>query len=109
MSKKISPSDVEITHVKGSGPGGQNRNKRLSGVRLVHRPTGISVFSTERRSQTQNLNAGLERLEEKVARHYYRPPKRHKTRRTRSSQERRLNTKRHDSAIKSSRRRSHDD
>src|SRR6185437_15303985 len=75
--------DVEITHVKGSGPGGQNRNKRQSGVRLVHRPTGLTVWSTERRSQLQNLEAGMERLAEKVTRHFHRDPKRIKTRATR--------------------------
>ncbi len=106
MSKKtFQVEDVEITHVKGSGPGGQNRNKRMSGVRLIHRPTGISVFSTERRSQTQNLAAGMERLEEKVARHFYRPAKRVATRRTKGSLERRLQAKSRSSTVKAGRRR----
>ena len=33
-----------------SGPGGQHRNRTESGVRLTHRPTGIVVLATERRS-----------------------------------------------------------
>lgn len=98
--------DVEITHVKGSGPGGQNRNKRQTGVRLLHRPTGITIWSTERRSQLQNLEAGMERLARKVAQHYYRPPKRVKTKATRGSKERRLQAKKRDGSKKSDRRRS---
>jgi protein subunit release factor B len=45
-----------------SGPGGQHRNKTESGVRLVHRPTGVAVTATERRSQAQNRGAAVERL-----------------------------------------------
>lgn len=104
MTKQtFSRADVEITHVKGSGPGGQNRNKRQSGVRLVHLPTGITIWSTERRSQNQNLEAGMVRLEEKVARHFYKAPKRVKTKKTRGSQERRLKSKARDSEKKSTR------
>ncbi len=78
-------SDLEITHTKGSGPGGQNRNKRMSGVRVVHLPSGVSVVATERRSQAQNLSAALERLDEKLARLYHKPIMRRSTAPTRSS------------------------
>src|SRR5262249_33950407 len=107
--KPLSPSDLEITHLKGSGPGGQNRNKRMSGVRVVHLPTGITVVATERRSQHQNLEAALERLEEKIRRHFYRPPSRKPTHKTRGSDERRIQAKKVRSAVKRDRRRSFED
>jgi len=103
----ISANDVEITHYKGSGPGGQNRNKRMTGVRIRHLPTGIVAEATERRSQGQNLAAAWERLEEKLARHFFRPKKRVPTRKTRSSQVRRVEAKRGISERKKSRSQKH--
>lgn len=101
------PEEVEITHYKGSGPGGQNRNKRMTGVRIRHLATGIVAEATERRSQGQNLAAAWERLEEKLARHYFRPKKRVPTRKTRASQVRRVEAKRGQSERKKSRARKH--
>lgn len=99
----LRPEDIEITHLKGSGPGGQNRNKRLTGIRMVHLPTKTVVLSTERRSQGQNLAAAYERMQEKLQRLFHRPKKRHETRRTRGSVERRIEAKRVQSTIKKSR------
>ena len=96
----IAPEDVEITHFKGSGPGGQNRNKRLTGIRMIHIATGLVVVCTERRSQGQNLSAAYERLEEKVQKFFHKPKARHDTRRTRGSVERRLTGKKSQSKIK---------
>ncbi|MFN7973304.1 MAG: peptide chain release factor-like protein [Acidobacteriota bacterium] len=59
--------ECDVEFLRGSGPGGQHRNKVESGVRLTHRPTGIVVVATERRSQGQNRKAAFERLARKLA------------------------------------------
>ena len=82
--------DVEVTFLKAGGPGGQHRNKRETGVRLRHRPTGIVVSATERRERTRNLELAWERLEAALERRARRKKPRKKTRPTRASAERRL-------------------
>jgi peptide chain release factor 2 len=52
--------ELEITFTKSSGPGGQNVNKRETAVRIVHKPTGISAFVSDERSQAQNREKALE-------------------------------------------------
>lgn len=100
MSKPIKPSDLAVTHVRGSGPGGQNRNKRMSGVRVIHEPTGIKVEATERRSQAQNLKAALERLETRIERHFHKPKARKPTKKTKGAQRRRVELKARRGGIK---------
>jgi len=85
------------------GPGGQHRNKTESGVRLTHRPTGITVSATERRSQSQNRGEALERLRERLAVLGVEPKVRRPTRPTRGSKERRLGEKHHRAARKAER------
>lgn len=90
---EIKEHEILVTHVKGSGPGGQNRNKRMSGVRIKHLPTGIVVTATERRSQEQNRTAALERLKLKLEERFRKPKPRIKTRVTRLDKQRRLDAK----------------
>lgn len=57
----------EVQRTRGSGPGGQNRNKVETAIRLVDRPTGIEAWASERRSQEQNRAAAVFRLRVKLA------------------------------------------
>jgi protein subunit release factor B len=51
---RIYEGDLEETFIHSSGPGGQNVNKTSTCVRLVHRPTGLSVKVQSSRSQGLN-------------------------------------------------------
>lgn len=64
---RISEKDVEMSFFRGSGAGGQHRNKVETGVRLVHIPTGIVAEAVSERSQHQNREIAWERLMTKIA------------------------------------------
>jgi protein subunit release factor B len=83
---------VELT--RASGPGGQHANKRETGVRLLHLPSGVVVMATERRSQHQNLELAYERMAAKLERLQAVQPPRRPTRPTRASIRRRVEGKR---------------
>jgi protein subunit release factor B len=97
-------ADCDETFFVGGGPGGQHRNKTESAVRLVHRPTGVTVTATERRSQLQNRGAALERLRERLEPLARRPRTRRPTKPTRGAKERRLAEKKRRGERKASRR-----
>lgn len=59
-------SDLRIERMRGSGKGGQNRNKRDTAVRITHLPTGISVRCEEERTQAQNQRRAFSRLAERL-------------------------------------------
>src|SRR5689334_19761411 len=89
------PPGCEVTFFKSPGPGGQHKNKTESGVRIVHRPSGIVVTATERRSQFQNRAVAAERLRVRLAALRYRPPPRKPTSATHGSKERKIAFKKH--------------
>jgi ribosome-associated protein len=101
--------DSEVEFYVASGPGGQHRNKTATGVRLRHRPTGLLVTATERRSQTANLDTAFERLAAAVTRLNYVPPPRVPTRVSRGEKRRRLDEKVRTGRRKRARGRVHDD
>lgn len=56
---RFAPGDVERVTCRGSGAGGQHRNKTESAVMLTHRPTGLTVRCESERLQHQNEGTAL--------------------------------------------------
>ena len=115
---EIPDSDLEMAFVRSTGPGGQNVNKVASAVQLrfaLDRNTTLRddvkarlrqlagqrvtdagellIVARETRSQEQNRRIAEERLLDLVRRALVVPKKRHATRPTRASRERRLDSK----------------
>lgn len=97
-------AECELRFFVAGGPGGQHRNKTETAVRLLHRPTGLTVTATERRSQLQNREAALARLRKVLEKLSVVPTRRIATRPTKGSERRRLETKRRQSDKKQQRR-----
>jgi protein subunit release factor B len=95
--------DCDIDFFIASGPGGQKRNKVETGVRLIHRSSGIMVTATERRSQYANREAAFERMADRLRQRQTISTPRFATRPTKASRERRLMAKRHNSLTKKQR------
>ena len=55
-------ADLEEQFCRGSGAGGQNRNKRDTCVLLRHLPTGLAVREESQRTQESNRRLARERL-----------------------------------------------
>jgi ribosome-associated protein len=121
----IPDEELEWKFIRSSGPGGQNVNKvasavqlrfllpqntsiptaaahrlrRLAGQRLVDDGT-ILITARDERSQEQNRRAALERLGDLVRAALIEPKIRKKTRPTRASKERRIESKKRRSSTK---------
>ena len=95
--------DCDMEFFVAGGPGGQHRNKVETAVRLTHRPSGIVVTATERRSQSANRDAAYERMAEKLLALQVVQKPRRATRPTVGAKEQRLDGKKRKSEIKQSR------
>ncbi len=85
---------VKVDTFRGSGPGGQHRNKTETAVRLLHTPSGITVVAADSRSQFRNRDLAFTRLQDRLKALNRKPKPRIRTKRSRAAVERRLRNKR---------------
>lgn len=62
----IRDSDLDVQTCRGSGAGGQHRNKRDTAVQMRHIPTGVVVRCESERSQHSNRETALAVLRARV-------------------------------------------
>jgi len=73
-------SDEELVRLcrvdtfRGTGPGGQKRNKTESAVRVTHRESGLAAFDDQSRSQHLNRARALQKLRLELAVSLRQPP-----------------------------------
>lgn len=58
----VTLDDCEVQTFRAGGNGGQNQNKRDTGVRIIHHPSGARAESREERSQLQNKRSAFTRM-----------------------------------------------
>ncbi|MGD2164738.1 MAG: peptide chain release factor 1 [Anaerolineae bacterium] len=63
---EIRPQDVEMEAYRSSGPGGQHMQKNATAIRLIHKPSGITVACESERSQTKNKRRALSILRSRL-------------------------------------------
>lgn len=68
MSRKllfsVTAKDCDFDYFRGTGKGGQKRNKTSSGARCVHKASGATGVSDDTRSQHQNKRIAFKRMAE---------------------------------------------
>src|SRR5262245_7317650 len=101
--------DCDMTFFVAGGPGGQHRNKVATGVRLVHRASGIVVAATERRSQSANREVAYARMAERLSAAGTTQAPRIATRPGAAAVARRRKLKQRRAELKHSRRQGHDE
>jgi len=57
--------DLKIEYLKGTGPGGQNKNKLETACRITHAPSGVTSYA-DCRTQRQSYKTACKGLEDKL-------------------------------------------
>jgi protein subunit release factor A len=63
---EVTRDDLDIKWCRGSGKGGQARNKTSNCCQITHIPTGIQVRAGEERMASQNLKLAFHKLADKL-------------------------------------------
>ena len=85
--------ECDVVPFRASGPGGQHRNKTLTAVRLIHRPSGVVVIGRRERSLTRNLQDAVARLRLKLEKLLVEPKVRRATKPKKAAVQKRLELK----------------
>ena len=65
INNDIDMNDIGVMYTKGTGPGGQHKNKTQSCVVLTHKPSGIKV-RIDGRNQHRNFDEALNELKKRI-------------------------------------------
>ena len=63
---QASRKDFRVEYFRGSGPGGQHRNKKDTACRITHIETGLVAESQRHKSQDRNKKEAFRKLAEKL-------------------------------------------
>ena len=91
---------IEITYSTSRGPGGQRRDKKKTGVKLLHLPSGIVVRVDGFTSQARNRKIAFQILRKRLKKIYQPKKKRIPSRMPRAAKEKRLRRKKYHSQKK---------
>lgn len=62
--------DFRVDYYRGSGPGGQHRNKRDTACRITHIESGLTASAEDSKSQSANKKNAFRKLVKLLVAHY---------------------------------------